>query len=515
MGTGQCGASFEEYAQLHALPDLDLCEYHDYDADDEPMPGDEWNGLHRRLSQCVGLGKPLFVGEAGIPAEVGLHRRADLFDAKIERQFAAGVAGYLVWTWRNLGNSGDEFAVGPRDPLMAVLGRYAMEGANPPLGAPAGPPMGFNHYNAFGNAVDEAKIREVADAMVRNGMRDAGYSYVNLDDSWQGPRDASGNITANENYPSGIKALGDYVHARGLKLSIYTTPAAKSCGGRPGSAGNAERDVRTFAAWGVDYIKLDWCGADYSPDGARQIAERWRAAIAASGRPMILSINAGGDLSVPTWASRTTTMWRTGDDICASWFNKTREPSAAAQDCWTRRYHSGIFDYIESSTERHEPYVGPGRWADPDMLEVGNSGLTDDEARSHFGLWAMWSAPLLAGNDPRRMTGDDATSAILLNSEVIAIDQDPMSTMARTVQASSSERVWIKPMSRGRFAVLALNLSNQPRDITLTWNDIGIHGRFTLRDVWAHLDGGPISSQFHAAQVPPHGSVMLVLSPTV
>jgi alpha-galactosidase len=470
--------------------------------------------LHRRLSQCVALGKPLFIGEAGIPAEVGLDRRAQLFDAKIERQFAAGAAGYLVWTWRNPGISGEDFAVGPDDPVLAVLGRHAIDGPNVPSSATAGPPMGFNHYNSFGNAVGEATIREVADAMVRNRMRDAGYRYVNLDDSWQGPRDASGNITVNANFPSGIKALGDYLHARGLRLGIYTTPAAKSCGGRPGSAGHAERDVRTFAAWGVDFIKLDWCGADYSAAGAQQIAEDWRAAIAKSGRPMVLSINAGSDLSVPTWASHTTTMWRTGNDICGSWFNKTRERSGAARDCWTRRYHSGIFDYIESSTERHQPYVGPGHWADPDMLEVGNPGLTDDEARSHFGLWAMWSAPLLAGNDPRAMTTGDATSAILLNSEVIAVDQDPLSAMARTVRKSSSERVWLKPLSKGRFAVLSVNLSDHARDITLNWSDIGVHGRFTVRDVWANLDGGQISGQFRAAQVPPHGSVLLVLTPT-
>ncbi len=515
IGTGQCGAASEDYAQLHALPDVDLCEYHDYRAVDQPMPGDEFNGLQRRLSQCVGLGKPLFIGEAGIPARLGLSHRAELFQAKIQSQFAAGVVGYLPWAWSNPGGQRDEFAIGPRDPLLSVLSRYDIDGANPqPAVDAAGPPMGFNHYNSFGTEVSEETIREVSDAMVGNGMRDAGYQYVNLDDGWQAPRDADGNLTANARFPSGIKALADYVHARGLRLGIYTTPTSTSCGGRPGSAGNTERDVATFAAWQVDFIKLDWCGADYSPAGAQRIARRWRSAIASTGRPMVLSINAGGSLSVPTWASRSATMWRTGDDICASWFNKTRQPSPAAPNCWTRRYHNGILDYLESSTEKHQPYVGPGRWADPDMLEVGNPGLTDDEARTHFGLWAMWSAPLLSGNDPRTMTPTDATSATLLNPDAIAIDQDRLTAMATTVHKSDSECVWLKPLSNGRFALLLANLSETPRNITINWSDVGVHGRFLVRDVWDRHDGGPISPQFRAVQVPPHGSVLLLLSPT-
>ncbi|ONH28995.1 hypothetical protein BL253_18090 [Pseudofrankia asymbiotica] len=376
----------------------------------------------------------------------------------------------------------------------------------PGAGVSAGPPMGFNHYNHFGNGVTEATVREIADAMVRNGMRAAGYVYVNIDDSWQGGRDANGNIRTNDQFPSGIAALADYVHDRGMKLGIYTTPAARSCAGRVGSEGHEDQDVRSFAAWGVDYIKLDWCGADYSPDGAAAIARKWADAIARSGRPMVLSINAGGTLYVPPWASRIVNLWRTGDDICASWYNQTRSPDPAS-DCRNRQ-SAGIRDYLSSNTPANASFVGPGHWADPDMLEVGNAGLSFEEAKTHFSVWAMWSAPLLAGNDPRGMNGTDDASRVLLNTEVIAVDQDSRSVMATKARDDDGLQIWRKPLAGGTQAVALVNTRDAATTMTLSWSDLAWAKVSAMRDLWRHADLVP-SGTGYTVNVPAHGTVML------
>jgi len=525
MGGGQCGASGDQYQQVNSSPGIDVCEYHDYGADDAAMPGDQWNGLQVRLNQCKAIGKPLFIGEAGIAPSGSdrLRHRASQFAAKVTAQFAAGVVGYLIWEWRTPGTGGgDQYVVDSGDPLLNVLGLNGTAlggtvdpgGSGPGTGPPGtGPPMGFNHYNSFGNNVNEGLMRDIADAMVKNGMRDAGYLYVNIDDSWQGNRDQAGNITANSNFPSGIKAFGDYVHARGLKLGIYTTPASTSCGGKTGSSGHVQQDVNSFASWGVDFIKLDWCGADYSANGAENIARAWKSAISATGRTMVLSINAGGDSSVAPGASKNVTMWRSGDDICASWFNKTQSHNAAAHDCYTTQHHNGILDYINSSTPNQATSVGPGHWADADMLEVGNPGLSTDEAKTHFSLWSMWSSPLIAGNDPRAMVSGDTTSQILLNKEVIAVDQDTLSSMGRKVRDTNGQQTWVKSLSGGRYAVLGININGSPVDITMTWADLGIAGRYQVRDVWAHSDLGRKDINYTAQAVAAHGVRMLLLTP--
>jgi alpha-galactosidase len=529
MGSGQCGTAEAGYQTVHASPSIDLCEYHDYNAPAAAMPGDQWNGLQVRINQCNALGKPLFIGEAGIdPTTVGgVAGRAQRFNDKITAQFAAGVVGYLPWEWRaSARTGGDEFVIDPGDPVLGVLG---LHGAAPPTtqgaeampeaepgtaaaptsGIAAVPPMGFNHYNHFGNSVTESVMREIVDAMVANGMRDAGYRYVNIDDSWQGGRDAAGKIKTNGNFPSGIRPLADYVHARGMKLGIYTSPNHTSCGGRTGSAGHVQQDVDSFASWGVDFVKLDWCGADYSSSGAAAIATEWRDAIARTGRPMVLSINAGGGAEVGGWAKDRVHMWRSGDDICASWYNKTRAKAATAEDCYTSNYHSGIYDYIYSRASADPERVGPGHWADPDMLEVGNAGLTFEEARSHFSLWAMWSAPLIAGNDPRAMTAGSDATRILLNPEVIAVDQDPAGVMARKVSDTNGLQVWSKPLADGRQVILLLNATDRAADITATRSSLGLTGNHALRDLWARRDLGPFSGDYTARSVPAHGVVML------
>jgi alpha-galactosidase len=385
--------------------------------------------------------------------------------------------------------------------------------AAPSPGLAAVPPMGFNQYNHFGLTITESVMREIVDAMVANGMRDAGYRYVNIDDSWQGARDAGGRLQANASFPSGIAALADYAHGRGMKLGIYTTPNHTSCGGRTGSAGHVQQDVDGFASWGVDFVKLDWCGADLSPTGAAAITTEWRDAIARTGRPMVLSINAGAGAEVGGWARRLAQMWRSGDDICASWYNKTRAHSVAAEDCYTARHHNGISDYLNSRASADPDRVGPGHWADPDMLEVGNAGLSYEEARSHFSLWAMWSAPLIAGNDPRAMTPGSDANRILLNPEVIAVDQDPAGVMARKVSDTNGLQVWSKPLADGRQVILLLNATDHAADITATRSALGLTGTYALRDLWAHRDLGPFSGDYTARSVPAHGVVMLSAVP--
>lgn len=379
------------------------------------------------------------------------------------------------------------------------------------------PPMGWNHYNHFEHRVNEALIRSVADAMVVNGMRDAGYRYVNLDDTWEADnahdRDANGNIPVNTTlFPSGMKSLGDYIHSKGLLFGLYTSPGERTCDTtfHLGSAGHVTQDVATFASWGVDFLKLDWCGeADYSPQGAAEIVQQWQDAIKASGRPMVLSINAGAQ-GVGDWAKNySPVMWRTGDDICSSWFNKTQAHDGAAKDCYNSQYHSGIYDYINSNVQDNAPSVGPGHWADADMLEVGNPGLSFDEAKTHFSLWALWSAPLIAGNDPRQMNGTDDASKILLNKEVIAIDQDPAVKMGTKVQDNNGLQIWSKQLqATGQKAVLLLNTTGNTTNMTVSWDTLGFSQVSAIRDLWAHQDLSVTGNSF-SANVPSHGVVML------
>jgi alpha-galactosidase len=301
--------------------------------------------------------------------------------------------------------------------------------------------MGYDPFNTFGTTFTQSLIVQVAEAMAGNGMRDAGYRYVILDDGWQGRRNAAGQLTADpRRFPCGIKWLARFLHANGFRLGLYTTPGHRSCAARTGSAGHVAADVRTFAQWGVDYIKLDWCNADYAPSAAARIARQWRAAITATRRPMILSINAGGSPAVAPWAHLVANSWRVGGDICGAWYNQARPPPPTARRCYhDRRYHMGIADYLASAVlRRAERYAGPGHFIDPDMLEVGTApesgngpdlpgyALTLGEARTNLAMWAMWSAPLIAGNDPRTMTGADPVSQILLNEGIIAVDQDPL-----------------------------------------------------------------------------------------
>jgi alpha-galactosidase len=356
------------------------------------------------------------------------------------------------------------------------------------------PPMGWNSWNKFGCNIDEATVRRVADAMVSSGMKDAGYHYVVIDDCWHGARDADGFITADvAKFPSGIKALADYIHAKGLKFGIYSDAGRKTCGGRPGSQGHEYQDALTYARWGVDYLKYDWCNT-----GTRNAEEAYALmadALRATGRDITFSMCEWGNNKPWLWASKIGNLWRTTGDITDKWEGK----------------HNGYAWGFTSIADMNEPlwsYAGPGHWNDPDMLEVGNGGLTTAEYRAHFSLWAMMAAPLIAGNDIANM--DAPTRSILLNKEVIAVDQDARGIQGRRIWKQGDAEVWAKPLAGGAYAVLLFNRGATPATISVDWSQLGYApaARKRLRDLWAHRNLGLVAGKY-AATVASHDVVML------
>jgi alpha-galactosidase len=348
------------------------------------------------------------------------------------------------------------------------------------------PPMGWNSWNHFGCNVSDSMIRGEADAMVASGMRDAGYRYIVIDDCWQTSRDGHGTIVADSaRFPHGIKALADYVHSRGLRFGIYTDAGTQTCQGRPGTLGHEQQDAATYADWGVDYVKEDWCHAKGLD--ARDQYTKFRAALAQAKRPIVLSICEWGVNRPWEWAPAVGNLWRTTDDI---------------EDKW-----SSMLDNLDQSAE-HADVARPGAWNDPDMLEVGNGGMTDNEYRAHFSLWALMAAPLIAGNDLRGMS--PATTTILTNREVIAVDQDGLGKQGILVwEAPPALQVWSKPLQDGAFAVALLNRADTQATITATFERVGIRRDTVLvRDLWSHADLGAFAKKFSTA-VPPHGVAMV------
>jgi alpha-galactosidase len=349
--------------------------------------------------------------------------------------------------------------------------------------------MGWNTWNHFGCNFDEALIRDMADAMVNSGMRDAGYEYVIIDDCWQIARGADGEIVADPGrFPSGIEALADYVHERGLKLGIYTDAGLYTCQGRPGSYGHEQQDANTYAAWGVDYVKVDWCYAE-ELDPRSQYA-LWRDILCAVDRPMVFSICNWG-LDAPwSWGPGTGHLWRTTYDI---------------EDRW------GSILEIADFNVHLAAYAGPGGWNDPDMLEVGNGGMTNAEYRAHMSLWAIMAAPLIAGNDLRAMS--PATRDLLTNQEVIAVDQDRAGIQGTRVHDAGLQEVWVKPLAEaGTRAVVLLNRALVAADIAVSWQQIGLAaGAVSVRDLWTQADLGTMVDGY-VASVPPHNAIMLLVS---
>ena len=352
------------------------------------------------------------------------------------------------------------------------------------------PPMGWNSWNHFHRHVNDQVIRETADAMVASGMKAAGYKYVNIDDTWEGQRDAQGNIQPNAKFPN-MTALADYVHSKGLKLGIYSSPGPKTCAGYAGSYQHEAQDARTYAKWGIDYLKYDWCSAArvYKRDQMQDVYRKMALALLATHRPIVYSLCQYGWQDVWTWgASVGGNLWRTTGDI---------------NDTWKRMSQIG-FDQ-----GRLAPYAGPGHWNDPDMLEVGNGGMTDTEYRTHFSLWSLLAAPLLAGNDLAHMS--PATLAILTNRDVIAVDQDPLGKQGTRLSQDGTTEVWGKPLRGGAWAVGLFNRGEEPAQVTVRWSQLGMGGRPHVRELWAHANRGRVPDHF-TATVAPHGVVMLRVS---
>ncbi len=321
------------------------------------------------------------------------------------------------------------------------------------------PPMGWNSWNKFACNVSEDMIREMADAMVKSGMKDAGYQYVVIDDCWQVTRDENGNIVADPHrFPSGIKALADYVHSLGLKFGIYSDAGSKTCAGRPGGLGHEYQDAVQYAAWGVDYLKYDWCNT--TTQDAKASYANIRAALDAAGRPIVLSICEWGKAQPWLWGKEVGgNLWRTTGDIQDRWSGKKEWKPG---DCCSY----GVVDIVDAEADLYS-YAGPGHWNDPDMLEVGNGGMTDVEYRSHFSLWAILAAPLIAGNDLRSVRPE--IRDILTNKEVIAINQDPLGMQGRRVSKSGDREVWAKQLQDGSRAVVLLNRGAAAQNVAVTW----------------------------------------------
>ena len=364
----------------------------------------------------------------------------------------------------------------------------------------ATPPMGWNSWNHFAGKVTDADVRAAADTIVASGMRDAGYIYVNIDDTWEGQRDAQGNIQSNSKFPD-MKALADYVHSKGLKLGIYSSPGPQTCARFPASYGHEQQDANTYAKWGVDYLKYDLCSygkimkneANGDPQKAwammQQAYEKMHQALVDTHRPIVYSLCQYGLDAVWKWGPQVGgNLWRTTGDI-----NDTY----------------GRMSLIGFSQAGLAKYAGPGHWNDPDMLEVGNGHMTPDEYRTHMSLWAILAAPLLAGNDLSKM--DDTTKSILMNKDVIAVDQDSLGKQGDRVHASGPFEVWAKPLSGGDEAVALFNRSGAAYPITVHLEDVGFSGSAKARDLWTHKNLGTLTDSYTAV-VPRHGVVMLRLS---
>ncbi len=392
--------------------------------------------------------------------------------------------------------------------LLLVTGLFALENAQENnVTSPAvalTPPMGWNSWNKFGCNVSDEMIRGMADAMVKSGMKEAGYQYVNVDDCWQASRDANGNIVADpQRFPHGMKALADYVHSLGLKFGLYSDAGSKTCAGRPGGLGHEYQDALTYAAWGVDYLKYDWCNT--TTQDARASYANMRAALNGAGRPIVLSICEWGTAKPWLWGKEVGgNLWRTTGDITDKWSGQTKWPDGSC--C-----NNGMLAIVDLQVGL-ESYAGPGHWNDPDMLEVGNGGMTDIEYRSHFSLWSVLAAPLIAGNDLRSMRPE--IQEILTNKEVIAVDQDPLGREGTRVHKSADLEVWAKQLSDGSRAVVLLNRGSAEQEISTNCEELGYPNYLSasVRDLWEHKELGAFTGKF-TARVAPHAVVMVVVKP--
>jgi alpha-galactosidase len=384
--------------------------------------------------------------------------------------------------------------------VLLITAWFALGSCSAQTTSPAQhPPMGWNSWNHFAGRVTDKDVRATADMLVSSGMRDAGYIYVNIDDTWEGSRDAQGRIQSNEKFPD-MKALADYVHSKGLKLGIYSSPGPKTCAGFEGSYGHEEQDAQTYADWGVDYLKYDLCSlrtpmANLKDPAAantmmRSAYEKMHQALLKTGRPIVYSLCQYGLDDVWTWGpSVGANLWRTTGDIKDNYASMSQ------------------IGFSQIGLAR---YAAPGHWNDPDMLEVGNGGMTEDEYKTHFSLWALLAAPLLAGNDLSQMT--PTTVQLLTNRDVIAVDQDDLGRQAGRAWAKGETEIWTRPLAGGATAIGIFNRGTDTAHVTARLSDLDLHGAQRVFDLWSKqksmLRGGMLQ-----ADVPAHGVVLLRVLP--
>ena len=359
-------------------------------------------------------------------------------------------------------------------------------------GLGATPPLGWSTWNTFGCSISDALVRQAADTIVSSGMAAAGYQYVNIDDCWSTmARDSSGNLVPDPaKFPNGMKALADYVHSVGLKFGMYAEAGTTTCAGFPGSLGYETKDANAFASWGVDYLKYDDCG-DHQGLTDVQRYTTMRDALLATGRPIFYNLCNWGNETVWSWGASVGNSWRNTSDISANW--------------------GSVMNLLDQQVGK-ESYSGPGGWNDPDMLEVGNSGLTDTESQAHFSLWSLLNAPLIAGNDPRSMTA--TTRSTLTNAEVLAVDQDWGGKQGYRFRDDGDQEVWVKPMAdRTKVAILLLNRGASAATISVSATDAGVGtaGTYSVRDLWTHATTQQTSATV-SATVPSHGATMVIVT---
>jgi alpha-galactosidase len=373
------------------------------------------------------------------------------------------------------------------------------------------PPMGWNSWNKFACNVSEQLIRETADAMEASGMKDAGYQYIVIDDCWQVGRDSAGFIIADpDRFPSGMKALADYIHSKGLKFGIYSCAGLKTCGGRPGSRGHEFQDAIQYARWGVDYLKYDWCFTEGQT--ARESYGLMSQALKDAGHPIVFSLCEWGNNKPWEWAANVGHLWRSTGDIF---------------DCFDCSYNHGTWTAwgtmkILDMQEGLRSYAGPGHWNDPDMLEVGVGKLTTSENRAHFSMWCMLAAPLITGNDLRNMPKE--VHDILTNRLVISVNQDPLGIQGMRYKTENGFETWLKPLSDGKWALCFLNRSEEVKPVNFAWAQNIVEDTianrefdaasalFSMKDVWTGKEMGNTKKPL-VASVQPHDVLMIILSP--
>ncbi len=426
--------------------------------------------------------RPLEFSARGLPGGLKLDAKSGLITGVLEKP---GVYEVKLRARNKLGKS--------ERPLKIVCGETIA----------LTPPMGWNSWNVFGCDVTEAKVRAAADAMVASGLNSHGWTYINIDDCWEGGRDAEGNVISNEKFPD-MKALADYVHSKGLRIGLYSSPGPKTCAGREGSYQHEEQDARRYAQWGFDYLKYDWCSyGNIAPRPnlaeMQKPYEVMRAALAKAPRDIVFSLCQYGMGNVWEWGAQVNgNCWRTTGDINDSWYSM-----------------SGI-GFEQAG---HEKYAAPGHWNDPDMLVVGYVGwsanvrptkLTPNEQYTHISLWCLLSAPLLIGCDMTKL--DDFTLNLLTNDEVLEVNQDPLGRQAARVAKNGQQEVWAKDLADGSKVVGLFNRDEDEATVKVNWSDLGIKGRRGVRDLWRQKDLGKCDDEFQTS-VPRHGVVLVNLSP--